>query len=240
MKKLFWMLLLLVIVLAACSRGDTALECSQGVCMDVKIEEPVEALKPATFMITVRSDKNLDRVSVSMVTDPGVTVKKAKDTPEGAEVNDQDNRSISWSLLDVKGREEYTFSGIIVIDKPRGSLGVFHYGIVANVYVPPENRMSKSYTVHLDPDGKHVDKKKAKILEETPCLLPTDATPYFTITPEPKNKKPEKPIEPTLTPSPSAPAYPYPAPDEGEKESSAPEVTIQGELSATPAAYPEP
>lgn len=214
MKRYFWLFLILLAGMAACGPGGSGGVCDKGVCVDVTIEGPVQALKPAPFVITVRTEKDAPGLGVSISTDPGVTLQGVQSSPESAKLAYQDKGMLSW-LIDAKGGEEYSFSGHVVIDKPTVSYGTSHYGVIVAAWPQQSGEVRKSFTIYLDAEGKQVDDSQGKRAMETDLPLPTDATPYFPVTATPGPASSVTPPLPSETPSLTVPAYPAPEETQG-------------------------
>ena len=239
MKRFFCLFLVLIVGLTACGPGGSGIVCDKGICVDVTIEGPVQALKPALFVITIQAEKDTPGLGVSFSTDPGVTLQDVQSSPKNAKLGYQDKSMLSWQI-DAKGGEEYSFSGHVVIDKPTVSYGTSHYGVIVAARQPQISEVRKSFTIYLDPEGKQVDESQGKSAMETDLPLPTDATPYFPVTATPGSNPSVTPPLPSVTPSPlpspTVPAYPPP----GNLIITEPASNRQPSQIPTLSAYPNP
>lgn len=76
MKHFFWAFtLLLAVLLASCAPGGLETKCEDGVCVDITIVGPVRASEPAPFTISVKTEKDIDNLGISLDIDSNATVK---------------------------------------------------------------------------------------------------------------------------------------------------------------------
>lgn len=207
MKRSFWFSMLLILLLAACSSSGSGAECKEGICVGIEVEGPVQALEPALFTISVKTEKDVSGLGISLYGDYSITILDIEKKPDGAKLAYQDKRSMDWQI-DTKGGEEYIITGHVVFPKPTVSYGIFHYGLIAAANYPSIARVTDSVTIYLDAEGRQVDTSRAKTLMQTDLPLPT-APPDLTIAPETALPTVVWPsATPSPSPSPTAPAYP--------------------------------
>ncbi len=212
MKHFFWFSMLLALLLTSCSGDGSGTNCREGICVTLKVDGPVQSLKPALFTISVKTDKDISDLGISLYGSTSVSVRDIGKQPEDAELTFQDDRSMDWSI-DTKGGEEYIFTGHVIFPKPSVSYGIFNYGLIAAANKPNITRVTDKITVYLDAEGKEVDAGKAKIAVQTDYPLPTPP-PDLTVIPE-TSVPSITPALPTETPSPTIPAYPAPEETQG-------------------------
>ena len=211
MKRSFWFCMLFVLLLSACSSSGSSPECKKGICVSIEIEGPVQALEPAPFTITVKTDKDISGLGLSIYGDAGISILDVERKPEVAELGYQDKRSMDWKI-DTKGGELYTFHGHVVFPKPNVSYGIYKCGLIAAAGHPSITRVTDSVDIYFDPSGKQVEESKAIMERQTDYPVPT-LLPNVTIVPEATNLID---VWPSITPSPSPtptitiPAYPNP------------------------------
>lgn len=231
MKHFFWFFMLLALLLTSCSGDGSGTNCKEGICVTLKVEGPVQSLKPALFTISVKTDKDISDLGISIYGDTSVSVRAIGKQPKDAVLTFQDEGSMDWSI-DTKGGEEYIFTGHVIYPKPTVSYGIFHYLLIAAANKPNITRVTDSITIYLDAEGKEVDAGKAKIAEQTDYPPPTPP-PDQTVIPE-TSVPSITPALPTETPSPTVPAYPAPEETQGAAPKSKTLPT------PTPLAYPYP
>lgn len=207
MKRAIRMIILLLLVLTACSPAGTGYECSEGICISITYEEQVQATVPAVFKIYVRTDKDVERLGVSLIGHRNISLHDVVSQPEGAKIGYQDDRSIDWTI-DTKGGEEYIFNVLIILDKPSDSFGVSGYELFAVASQISGFRVNNSLYIFLDAEGNQMEESEALLLMETDLPLPT-LPPDVTVipdTPFPTIIWPTETSLPTLTPT--LPSYP--------------------------------
>lgn len=219
MKRFFWLSMLLILLLSACSASSSGAECKEGICVSIEVEGPVQALEPARFIISVKTEKDTNKLPIGLTVFPGVIISDIEKIPENAILVYQDKTKLDWQL-NTKGGEEYSFSGHIILSKPTASYGIFSYSVLAYFSQPTFGRVSDSITIYLDAEGKQVEESQAKMELETDFPAPTPPpdltiipeTPFPTIvwptnTPLPSHTPSPSP-SPTVTRTPTLPAYP--------------------------------
>ncbi len=219
MKRFFWFSMLLIIVLAACSSSGSGAECKEGICVSIEVEEPIQAMEPARFMISVKTEKDITNLGISLYGDLAITILDIEKKPDEAEITFQKESSMDWQI-DAKGEEEYVITGHIILAKPTVSYGIFRYGLIAAAGHPSIARVTDSITIYLDAEGKQVEESQAKMEIETGFPVPTPPpdltiipeTPFPTIvwptdTPLP-SPSPSPSTSPTITRTPTLPSYP--------------------------------
>lgn len=182
MKNVLWITLLLALLLASCSPTGSGAECKEGICVGIEVEGPVQALTPARFIISVKTEKDISGLGVTFEHYRNISVYDVEKSPEASNLAYQDENMQSW-LMDTKGGEEYTFSGYIVFAKPTVSYGLFSYGLLASVGHPTLTRVTDSITIYLDAEGNQIEESQAKIELETEFPAPTPP-PDLTVVPE--------------------------------------------------------
>lgn len=219
MKRFFWLSMLLMLLLPACSPGSSGAECKEGICVRIEVAGPVQALEPAKFIISVKTKKNINKLPIGLLVFPGVIISDIVEFSENAILVYQDKTQLNWQL-NAKEGEEYSFSGHIILSKPTVSYGIFSYTVLAHFSQPTFGRISDSITIYLDAEGKQIEESRAKRMSETDFPLPTPPpdlivitdTPFPTIvwptnTPLP-SPTPSPSPSPTITRTPTLPAYP--------------------------------
>jgi len=211
MKWFFRLSMIFLSLLTACSSSGSSAECKKGICVSIEIKESVQALEPVLFTITVKTDKDISGLGLSLYGDVGITIQDIVVQPKQAVVGYQDKRSMDWEV-DTKGGEEYIFSGHLIFPKPTVSYGIYACGLIVAASQPSINRVTDSITIYLDPSGKQVEESMAIMKIQTDYPVPT-LLPNLTIVPEATNLID---VWPSITPSPSPtptitlPAYPNP------------------------------
>lgn len=217
MKRIFWFSMLLILLLSACSSSSSGAECKEGICVSIEIQGPVQALEPAPFVISIKTEKDISNLGISLYGDRAITILDIEKKPDSAELAYKSENNLNW-WIDTKGGEEYIISGHVILAKPTVSYGIFHYGLIAAAGHPSITRVTDSITIYLDAEGKQVEESRAKMELETDFPLPTPP-PDLTIVPEtpyptiawPTNTPLPSPTPsplPTITQVPTLPAYP--------------------------------
>lgn len=207
MKRIFWFSMLLILLLSACSSSSSGAECKDGTCVSIDVEGPVQALEPARYIVSVKSEKDIIKLPIGLSGFPGVTISDIEKIPENATLVYQDKTKLDWQL-NITGGEEYSFSGYIILSKPTASYGIFSYSILAYFSQPTFGRVSDSITIYLNAEGNQVEESRAKMELETDFPAPTPP-PDLTIVPEtpfPTIIWPTNTPLPILTPT--LPSYP--------------------------------
>jgi len=234
-KRFFLISMLLILLLAACSPNGPSGECQEGICVSITVEGPVQALEPVLFSISVKSEKDVTGLGISVYGDTQVTILDIEKKPEEAELGYQDKNSMDWRI-NTTGGKEYIFSGHVVFPKPTVSYGVFSYGIIVAASQPSITRVTDSVTIYLDASGKQVEESEAKLEVQTEFPAPTPP-PDLTIIPETPIPTVVWPSPtPFPSPTPTTPAYPAP----GEKISTDDAGKNQFLPTPTLPAYPNP
>ncbi len=207
MKRFFWFYMLLIILLTACASNGSEAECKEGICVNLEVEGPVEALNPTIFVISVKTDKDINNLGISLLGDQTITILDIVKKPDTAKLVYQDDRSMGW-LINSKSGEEYVFSGHIILPKPTVSYGIFNYGLIAAAGHPSITQVTDSITIYLDAEGKQIEESQAMMELETVFPAPTPR-PDMTIVPETPLPTIVWPTDtPLPSPSPTSPAYP--------------------------------
>jgi hypothetical protein len=219
MKRVSLFSMLLVLLLSACSSSSSGAECKEGICVSIEVESPVQALVPAPFVISIRTEKDISNLGISLYGDRTITILDIEKKPDSAELAYKNDSSMDW-WIDTKGGEEYKFTGHVILAKPIVSYGIFSYGLIAAAGHPSITRVTDSVTIYLDAEGKQVEENRAKMELETDFPAPTPPpdltiipeTPFPTIvwptnTPLPSHTPSPSP-SPTITRTPTLPAYP--------------------------------
>lgn len=207
MKRAIRMIILLLLVLTSCSPAGTGYECSEGICIRITYEAPVQATVPAVFKISVKTDKVVDDLVVYVSGHRRVSIQDIKSQPEGALIGYQDDSSIGWRI-DTKGGEEYIFTVLMVLEKPEYSYRLNGYELLAVASQVSGFRITDSLYLFLDAEGNQMEESEALLLMETDLPLPT-LPPDVTVlpdTPIPTLIWPTNTPLPTLTPT--LPSYP--------------------------------
>jgi hypothetical protein len=235
MKRPLIFSILLIFLLAACSPSGSGAECKEGICISIMIEGPVQALVPARFVISVKTEKDISQLPIGLTIFPEITISDIEKIPENAKLVYQDHTMLSW-VINTKGGTEYSLTGHIVLAKPTVSYGIFNYSIMAYFSQPTFGRVTDSITIYLDSSGKQVEEGNAKSALQTDFPAPTPP-PNLTIVPETPLPTVAWPTAtPPPSPTPSQLAYPGP-----EKQMSTEGANEKLPLpSPTQAAYPKP
>lgn len=238
MKRFFWFVtLLLIILLTACAPGGSATKCQGGVCVAIAVLGPVRASEPAPFTITVKTDKDIVNLGISLEIDSNVTVNDIEKSPVESRQLYKDQNLTSWTI-NTKGGQEYTISGHVVFQKPALSNGISNYGLSVRVGNSAIRDVTDSTRVYLNAEGEQVDASKAKTELQGTVLAPTPP-PDLTIVPEtaiPSIKSLPSTATPLPVASPTVPAYPAP----GNKAGTEPANKSQPLKTPTLSAYPNP
>lgn len=238
MKRFFWFFLLLfILLLSACAPGSSGAKCQGGVCVDIEVVGPVRASTPAPFTITVKTEKDITNLGVSLDIDSNVTVNDIEKSPTESKLNYKDKNLLSWTIS-TKGGQEYIISGHVIFNKPTVSYGISNYGLFVRVGNSTIRDVTNSLRVYLDAKGEQVDASKAKTEAQQTVIAPTPP-PGLTVVPEtaiPSITPPSSTTTPLPQVSPTIPAYPAP----GGKASTEAVKKSQPLLTPTLAAYPNP
>jgi len=214
MRRFLWTPLVLALGLVACNPGGSGFACEGGICLNIKVEEPVQAVKPSLVTLTVRTMNSIPKLGVGLDCYPEVAIEAPLTSPEGADLVQQNERVVTWSI-DTKGGQEYSISAYVVLDQSAMADGVFGYQINALASHPTMGIARDSVTIYLDAEGKQTERPKSR--GGTPVLIPATVvtatpgpspTPTATLTPTATATP-----TPTLTPTPTE--APYPPPGEG-------------------------
>lgn len=229
MKRCFiaFFMLLLMILLAACSADGAGIQCHEGICIDIEVSGPIKALEPAPFTIRVHTDKDITGLGISLYGDVTISILDVVSMPEEARISYQDERSMDWQI-DAKGGEEYVITGHFKLPKPTVSSGIFSYGLIASAGHPSIARVTDSVSIYLDAEGNQVENSKAILEMQTDWPAPTPPPDLTVIPPTPWPTI----IWPTETPLPTATPPGYPAPGE--------EGTAGQQILPTLPGYPNP
>lgn len=184
MKRFFWLSMLLMLLLPACSPGSSGAECKEGICVRIEVAGPVQALAPAPFVMAIKTDKDISNLGISLYDGRSITILDIEKQPASAKLAYQDNRSADW-WIDTKGGEEYIISGHVILDQPTVSYGYFRYGLIAAAAHPSIARVTDSVTIYLDAEGKQIEESRAKRMSETDFPLPTPPPDLIVITDTP-------------------------------------------------------
>lgn len=207
MKRNFWIILLLVIALVSCSPDGVGYECKDGICISIEFEGPVQAVEPVPFTITVKTDQDVSGLGVSVSGHLNVTIQDIDQKPEGAELVYKDEEMLGWRV-DTKGGVEHVFTGLLVLAKPTKSYGINSYELLAAASKKSGFRVTDSFSIYLDAEGKQVDESKAMLESGTKYPLPPPP-PDMTVVPETPFPTIVWPTETSLpTTTPTLPAYP--------------------------------
>ncbi|MGV8049897.1 MAG: hypothetical protein AB2L21_06065 [Anaerolineaceae bacterium] len=215
MKRIFRFSMLLILFLSACSSSSTDAECKEGICISIEVEGPVQALEPARFIISVKTEKDISELPIGLSVFPGVTISDIENIPENASLVYQDETMLDWQI-NTKGGQEYSFSGYIILSEPTVSYGIFSYSVLAFFTQPTFGRVSDSVTIYLDAEGKQIEESRVKLELETDFPAPTPPpdltiipeTPFPTIVWPTVTPLPSPSPSPTITRTPTLPVYP--------------------------------
>lgn len=207
MKRFFWFSMLLILLLSACSASSSGAECKEGICINIDVEGPVQALQPIPFVIYFSTEKDITGLEISMYGDISITINDIEKKPDDIKTTFQKGSSMHWQI-DAKGGEEYVITGHITLAKPTVSDGIFSYGLIAAAGHPSIARVTDSITIYLDAEGNQLEESEALLLMETEYPLPTPPPDMIVITrtPWPTIIWPTDTPLPTLTPT--LPSYP--------------------------------
>jgi hypothetical protein len=171
--------ILLILVLTACS--PSGYSCKAGICIRISVEGPVQALVPARFVISVKTEKDISKLPIGFNIFPETTLSDIEKFPDNAELVYQDKTILDWTL-NTKAGQEYSFIGHIILAKPTVSYGIFSYSVIAHFSQPDFGRVSNSVTIYLDSSGMQVEDGKVKTILQTGFPAPTPP-PDLTIVP---------------------------------------------------------
>lgn len=207
MKRFFWLSMLLILLLSACSSSSTDAECKEGICVSIEIESPVQALVPTHFVISIKTEKDISNLGISLYGDRTITILDIEKKPDSAELTYKNDSSMDW-WIDTKGGEEYLISGHVILAKPTVSYGIFSYGLIAAAGHPSIARVTDSITIYLDAEGNQLEASEAKLLMETEYPLPTPPPDMIVITRTPWPTIIWPTNTPLPSPTPTLPSYP--------------------------------
>lgn len=192
-------------VLTSCSPDGTGYECGEGICIRITCEGPVQALEPAEFIISVKTDKDISDLGISLYSGSNVTIQDLEIKTYDAELLYQGNDLLTYSI-NTKGGEEYTLTGHMVLGSPSVSYGVFSYDLFAAASLRSGFRITDSISVYLEAEGKQVEDSQAILELETDLPLPTQPPDMIVITrtPWPTIIWPTETSLPTATPTATA------------------------------------
>jgi len=212
MKRL-WILAILMLVLVGCrgSIAPTGWRCSEGLCVKIKVVEPVRWGEPVTVIISVTAEKDVADLGVWLNHDQGVTVEG----PQGWEENVKDRKigemAASWKV-DVKANKPLVFMRKVHLPQREGEIE-----LSAAVYRADLGYLVDSVSIYLTREGGKVYYAGTPV-PITPWPLPvyivtpgSSPTPQPTFTPTPTlPPTPTPPRSPLATPTPLA--YPFTSP----------------------------
>jgi len=205
--KRFWTLALLMIALTGCggSAAPGGAQCNQGLCVKIEVAEPVRWGEPVEVTITVRSERDIRGLGISLLSYPPsqITFEKAEFVTEGG---------ARWAT-DIQANRPQHF-GLLVHFPREGS-----YALIAQAYDPTIGMVvSDEVGIFLTHEGGIINPTPV-VLPGTPELLPTlpperlltpfpTPTPWPTSLPTPTSPPPVR----TPTPTPTQPALISPLP----------------------------
>lgn len=207
MKRFFWLSMLLILLLSACSSSSTDAECKEGICVSIEVESLVQALVPTHFVISIKTEKDISNLGISLYGDRTITILDIEKKPDSAELTYKNDSSMDW-WIDTKGGEEYLISGHVILAKPTVSYGIFSYGLIAAAGHPSIARVTDSITIYLDAEGNQLEASEAKLLMETEYPLPTPPPDMIVITRTPWPTIIWPTNTPLPSPTPTLPSYP--------------------------------
>lgn len=182
MKRIFSCCLLLIIILTACRSSSASATCKKGICINIEVKGPVQALEPARFIISVKTKKDVNELPIGLSAYSNVSISDIEKIPEGAKLVYEDENMLDWQI-NTKNGEENFFVGHIILSKPKVSYGIFGYSIMTFFSQPEFGRVTDSITIYLDADGNQVEESQVKKILKTGFPPPTPA-PDLTIVPE--------------------------------------------------------
>ncbi len=212
-------------------------DCYSGVCLRLRVEQPVQAMQPALVTLDVRTAKHQPSVAVRLHTEHWATLQGPVTIPEHAQVSDPGS-DLGWSLEMRRGRTE-TFTAYAVF-APQGPAEEGYAGVVRAYATTPQGAIVRdSVYIHLDAEGRQVALPTRNPLTPLPLRMVTvtpgpSPTRRPTRTPLPTRTPRPTPVTLTITPTPSVTPTPraYPAPTDAGRLAPA-------QRAATPA-YPLP
>jgi hypothetical protein len=198
MKKFGLSIALLVItslILSACAGAlaPSGPNCSQGVCVKVRVIEPVHFDEPVTVIITVTTREDIPRLGVSLYfSDLDIVVEG----PQGWE-----RGGVDW-IVDVKANRPIHFTRKIRFPPREG-----YFDVIASANTP-SLRAVDSVVLHITHAGGRVYPSGTKI-PITPGPLPT-IIPVATPTRRPTITPPSPPTPTYMSPmpTPTRPSHP--------------------------------
>ncbi len=207
MKRVFACCLLLIIILTACRQSGSGATCKKGICINIEVEGPIQALEPARFIISVRTKNDVSELPIGLSAYSNVTISDIEKIPEGAKLVYQDENMLDWQI-NTRSDEEYSFVFHIILSKPTVSYGIFSYSVMTFFSQPEFGRVTDSITIYLDAEGKQVEESQVKKILKTGFPPPTPP-PDLSVVPETPFPTIVWPTE-TQLPSPtlSHPSYP--------------------------------
>jgi len=216
--KRFWILSILMIVLAGCG-GNAAPgggQCNQGLCVKIEVAEPIRWGESIVVTVTVTAERDVSNLQVSLTSYPSVSI--------------EDHRG-KWIEEGIRSDVNLIIANrpLVTVYKIRlPSEGTFE--LRAGAYAPNLPYVSDSVRIYLSREGGVVNPTPA-VLPVTPALVPTVLperllTPFPTPTSWPTPFPTPTSPPPVRTPTPTQlPPYPFISP-------------ISPISTPTPAAYP--
>jgi hypothetical protein len=228
----------LIALLTACSPGH--MKCEEGLCLEMSIGEPIQALKPTPLTLRISSKNNVNDVFIALVIPSGVVYNNIQVNADGRVDERLNEKGISWRT-DIQAGKDY----LLTLDITFQTLQINDYVGTYRFYSLVDDHhgasVSDSLTIYMNTEGVQVVKPPQGILRDGAIVetLPTE----FAVSPWPTRTRTNTPTptitftpHPTETPTP--PAYP-PPPTEGVPL--APEETATpGSFDGTAASYPPP
>ena len=188
MKRILFCIFLLA-SLTACSgaSSQSTHECNkkEGVCVKIKVEEPIVAGEPAIVTITVKGDKDISDLQVGLSATGNVLL-------EEPDLKTWKKTGIGWKV-DLKANKEHSSKRKLLLPVEEG-----FYHVVVSVGTPNYGEMV-SYSVRIS-----VSNKQAKVYYPGTKIPDSDNSvimPVYTLSPGPFSTQTATPTLETVTPS---------------------------------------
>lgn len=211
--KRFWILAILMIVLAGCggSAAPSGGQCNQGLCVKIEVAEPIRWEEPLLVQITVTSKDDISNLGISLIYHEKEIVIEEPEKVEQGEVVWKGDRGLDWRVS-VKAGQPVVLTRKLRLPAREGLVE-----LMASAITPQGLRAVDFVRIYLS-GGKGEVYYSGTPIPVTPWSLPV-----YTVTPGPSPTPlptftliPTLPLTPTHFRSPLAtptqPAYPFISP----------------------------
>ncbi len=170
MERFFSLALLLILLLAACTRVENSWNCSKGVCVQIRSAGAVKKDATIPVVIKFKVDKDQPEMQFGLTADPGITLE---DPVEKAGMKSRSDNSIAWTKQ-MKAGEEITIHQNIRIKKT-GNYTLVAMAVLPHVVVRESVVLgiTEEGGVEYLPGTKIPVKNPAPVESNTPGATPT-------------------------------------------------------------------